>query len=56
MIAMIKVKEYIEHEDGSATIVFDCDHKVREVLINQGLLSLIEKAIDTEAVPKKELV
>ena len=46
MIAMIQVKEYIENEDGSATIVFDCDHKGKEVLIGEGLLSLLEKAID----------
>ena len=48
MIAMIQVKEYIENEDGSATIVFDCDHNGRELLIGQGLLSLLEKAINKE--------
>ncbi len=46
MVAMIQVKEYIENEDGSATIVFDCDHNGKEFLIGQGLLSLLEKAVN----------
>ena len=46
MIAMIQVKEYIENEDGSATIVFDCDDQAKKALIGEGLLSLLEKAVD----------
>jgi len=48
MIAMIQVKEYIENEDGSATITFDCDVKTRELLTGLGLVSLLEKAVNKE--------
>ena len=45
---MIDIQDYIEHEDGSATITFDCDVKTRELLVNLGLISLLEKAINEE--------
>ena len=48
MVAMIQVKEYIENEDGSATITFDCDVKTRELLTGLGLASLLEKAVNKE--------
>lgn len=48
MVAMIQVKEYIENEDGSATITFDCDVKTRELLTGLGLVSLLEKAVNKE--------
>jgi len=48
MIAMIQVEEYIENEDGSATITFDCDVKTRELLTGLGLVSLLEKAVNKE--------
>ena len=48
MVAMIQVKEYIENEDGSATITFDCDVKTRELLTVLGLVSLLEKAVNKE--------
>ena len=46
MTGMIDVKEVIEHEDGSATVVFECDDEARQALISEGLLSLLEKAVD----------
>jgi len=46
MTGIIDVQEVIEHEDGSATIVFDCNDEAKKALINEGLLSLLEKAID----------
>lgn len=46
MIGMIKVEKVEEHEDGSATVVFECDDEAKQALINEGLLSLIEKAVD----------
>jgi len=45
---MIVIQDYIEHEDGSATITFDCDIKTRELLVSIGLISLLEKAINEE--------
>ena len=46
MIGKIEVQEVVEHEDGSATVVFDCDDESRKALINEGLLSLLTKAVD----------
>ena len=46
MVGKIDIQEVTEHEDGSATVVFDCDDEAKKALINEGLLSLLEKAID----------
>jgi len=43
---MIKVTEYTEHEDGSATLQFDLSLEVREMLLVEGLRSLIDRAIE----------
>jgi len=48
MVASIKVEKYIEHENGSATVVFECDDEAKKLLINEGLIHLIEKTIDKE--------
>ena len=48
MVGMIDIQDYIEHEDGSATITFDCDVKTRELLTGLGLASLLEKAVNKE--------
>jgi len=45
---MIIIQDYIEHEDGGATITFDCDVKTRELLVSLGLVSLLEKTINEE--------
>jgi len=45
MTGKIKIEEYTEHEDGSATVVFNCDYVAREMLVSEGLQSLIEKAV-----------
>lgn len=45
---IINIEDYIEHEDGSATITFECDLKTRELLTGLGLVSLLEKAINEE--------
>ena len=45
---MIIIQDYIENEDGSATITFDCDVKTKELLVSLGLVSLLEKAINQE--------
>jgi ribosome biogenesis SPOUT family RNA methylase Rps3 len=43
--AKIEIQDYIENEDGSARIVFDCDDEARKSLIAEGLISIIEKAV-----------
>ena len=48
MTGIIDIKDVVEHEDGSATVVFNCDIKTREMLIGHGLLSLVEKAVSKE--------
>ena len=62
MVGKIEIKDYIEHEDGSATIMFECDDAAKKALISEGLLSLVEKAIDKhdgeydlfEGIPREE--
>jgi len=46
MVGIIDIKDCIENEDGSARIVFECSDEARQALISEGLLSLLEKAID----------
>lgn len=46
MTGMIDIQEVTEHEDGSATIVFECDDQAKKALIGEGLLSLLDKAVD----------
>jgi len=45
----ITVESIEEHEDGSATVVFECDDDAKKQLINEGLISLLTKAVDMEA-------
>lgn len=44
----ITVESIEEHEDGSATVVFECDDDAKKQLINEGLISLITKAVGME--------
>ena len=46
MVGIIDIQDYTEHEDGSATIVFECNDEAKKALISEGLLSLLEKAVD----------
>jgi len=46
MAGIIDVQEVKEHEDGSATVVFECDDEAKQALISEGLLSLLTKAAD----------
>lgn len=46
MVGKIDIQKLVEHEDGSATIVFECDDEAKKALINEGFISLIEKAVD----------
>ena len=45
MKSIIDVQYVKEHEDGSATVLFDCNDEARKALINEGLLSLLTKAV-----------
>ena len=46
MVGKIVIEELIEHEDGSATVTFECDEAARQALISEGILSLLTKAVD----------
>jgi hypothetical protein len=48
MMAKIEVQTVTEHEDGSATVVFECDDEAKQALINEGLLSLLTKVLDKD--------
>jgi len=45
MVGKIDIQNLVEHEDGSATVTFECDDEAKKALINEGLISLLEKAI-----------
>ena len=45
---MIVVQTVTEHEDGSATVVFECGDEAKQALINEGLLSLLTKVLDKD--------
>lgn len=47
-IPLITVSELQEHEDGSATAQVDTSPEGTRFLIEIGLISLLEKAIDKE--------
>lgn len=44
-VGEINVETVEEHEDGSVTVVFECDDEAKKQLINEGLISLLEKAV-----------
>ena len=44
----IQVKDYVEHEDGSATLVVDTDTEATRLLVEVGLRRLLEMAIKNE--------
>jgi len=47
-IQLIVVNEIKEHEDGSATAIIDTSPEGTRFLVEMGLISLLEKAIDAE--------
>ena len=44
----IEVKDYVEHEDGSATLVVDTDKDATRLLVEVGLRRLLEMAVKNE--------
>ena len=49
----VEVTDMIEHEDGSATVIFDTCEKGRKSLISYGLLKILETAASA-ALPFEE--
>lgn len=46
MVGKIVISEYVSHEDGGATVSFECDEKAKSLLVEEGLNSLINKLLD----------
>jgi hypothetical protein len=44
----IEVTDYVEHEDGSATLVVDTDPDATRLLVSVGLRRLLEMAVNQE--------
>jgi hypothetical protein len=44
----IEVTDYVEHEDGSATLVVDTDKDATRLLVEVGLRRLLEMAVNQE--------
>mgnify|MGYP000597765383 FL=1 len=44
--AFITVSDLVEHEDGSATMQIDTTPEATRLLVEIGLVSLLEKALD----------
>jgi len=44
----INVTDYVEHEDGSATLVVDTDKDATRLLVEVGLRRLLEMAVNQE--------
>ena len=44
--ALIGVSDIVEHEDGSATLKIETTPEATRLLVEIGLISLLEKAID----------
>ena len=47
-VGMIQVKRLEENEDGSANLEIETDREATRLLVEMGLISLLEKAIDKE--------
>lgn len=47
-LGMIQVTRLEENEDGSANLEIETDHEATRLLVEMGLVSLLEKALDKE--------
>ncbi len=45
MNEIIKIAKYEEHEDGSATVEFECSSEAIETLVQQGFVRILENTI-----------
>ena len=41
----LEIKETIEHEDGSATLIMDMDEQTKAYLINYAVIDCIKKGL-----------
>ena len=50
----LNVKETIEHEDGSATLIIDMDEETKRWLINKAIIDCIKQGlVEVEALHKE---
>ena len=49
----LEIKETIEHEDGSATLIIDMDEETKRFLINKAIIDCIKQGL-TEIVALHE--
>jgi hypothetical protein len=49
-LGKIEVIEYQEQDDGSAIVTIDCDADARRLLISEGFVALVAKALDKHNV------
>lgn len=56
MVGHITVEKIEEHEDGSATVVFECDDEAKKQLIEEGLISLLKKSVGMEEGERMDTV
>ncbi|MGB0299104.1 MAG: hypothetical protein ACPGC3_06555 [Paracoccaceae bacterium] len=54
MNEMIKIAKYEEHEDGSATVEFECSSEAIETLVQQGFVRLLENTIKQLEIEENE--
>ena len=47
---ILKVIDIEEHQDGSAKVTFEFSDKTRQMLISEGLLSILQKAVEEKDV------
>ena len=41
----IDIQKVVEHEDGKTTVTYECDEETKIALMNEGFISLLEKAV-----------
>jgi len=47
MSGKVTVIDYVENEDGSAKVVFECDETAKQLLISEGLSAVIQRTLET---------
>lgn len=49
-LGKIEVINYQEQDDGSAIVTIDCDADARRLLVSEGFVALVAKALDKHNV------
>lgn len=55
MVGKIDIKDVVDHPDGSSTVVFEFDEAAKKALINEGLASLIDKAVRAHLIEDEDV-